>query len=199
MATAWTWNSIGCPFGRIRSLLRFEQLNLIPSCARITSAKLTLFGAGPHPALGKSALSCYPGSPYSSSCPNEVNITRVTQPWIAGVVSWNSQPPTAGPVSVIPSSNVQYNYNPTVDVTQQVQDMVQLGQTSYGFLITLRIEQYYRSMVFFPSSAANPNVRPLLEVSYDASCTCSPCGKRVSITDPVIKSDARTKIEALTE
>ncbi|CAF1461891.1 unnamed protein product [Didymodactylos carnosus] len=93
-ASAWTYNTAPqpCPFGKIRALLKFNQMSLsIPPNAHITSATLRLFGAG------SGAFSWYLGAPYVVYYPshfnsNELNITRITAQWNPLTVTWNSQP-----------------------------------------------------------------------------------------------------------
>ena len=178
-ASAWTYNAQGCSFGRVRSLFRFEQLNLIPPCAKIVSAKLQLYGAGPNNSYSQGAFSQYPGSPFSSYGSNEVLILRLAGPWTASTVTWNTQPATTGPAATIPTSTAQYFYNPLVDLTSQVQAMVQSGQTDYGFMLRLTTEQYYRCMFFYSSLEANVNLRPLLQVNYSVPCGCAPCNNKI--------------------
>lgn len=176
-ASAWTYNALGCPFGLLRSLFRFEQLSLIPSCAEILSAKLQLYGAGPNITYYREgAFSYYPGSPLNSFGSNEVHLLRVTEPWSINTVTWITQPSSTDPPVIIPPSTSNNNYNPPpLDVTSQVQKMVQLEQTSYGFLMKLPVEQYYRKMMFLSSLAEDVNNRPLLEVKYAVPCGCVYC------------------------
>lgn len=173
---AWTYNALGCPFGQHRYLLRFPKLNLIPSCAKVNSAKLSLFGPGPDPDhYREGAFSCYPDSPYTPWCSNNVSVTRITEPWSPNTVTWNTQPSSTGPVSIIPTSTSQFYYNPTIDVTSHVQAMVALKQGLYGFKMTVTHEDYYRAMKFFSSHASAIEKRPLLQVEYTVPCNCEPC------------------------
>ena len=65
----------------------------------------------------------------------------------------------------IPRSTSQYCYNPSpLSVRSHVQDMISLGQISYGFMLKLQTEQYYRSMIFYSGLAS------LLEVKYTVGC-----------------------------
>ena len=84
-ATAWTSNAVGSPFAIIRRLFRFNQIELIPSCASIHSASLQLYNPAPN-------RTYYPGSSLNSYGSNDVLIRRVTQPWNVASVIWNTHP-----------------------------------------------------------------------------------------------------------
>jgi hypothetical protein len=164
---AWTFNAIGCGVGGERSLIKFVEMNAIPANATIVSAKLSLFGVSSSGEYS-SGNSTYPNSPYNSSGFNDCWIQRATSTWDENTVTWSTQPTVSltNQVSLAPST-LQWNYNAVdMDVTNLVKDMRATGNTNNGFLITLKDEQYYRSIIFATSENTNAALRPKLVISY---------------------------------
>ena len=168
IASAWTFNALGCPFGNIRSLLKFSELSTIPPNAEIISAELKLFGMPNLPGLvGNSS---FPGAP-SSYKSNKSFIQRVTSDWHEQTVTWSTQPTTttAGQITV-PQSTSQWNWNfvdNSANLVAMVQDMVSNPETNFGFMLKLETEAtYYRSFFFASSDNADPTLWPQLTVTY---------------------------------
>ncbi|MGM9819467.1 MAG: DNRLRE domain-containing protein [Candidatus Onthomorpha sp.] len=157
----WTWSSIGCSGGTIRSLLCFTQLNTIPDNAVILSATLRLYGSN------ADRNTSYPGAP-SDFYSNAVTVQRITSSWNENTVTWNTQPTTTTTNQfTIPQSNAEYNWNCTIsnsDLVAMVQDMV--SGNNYGFMLKLETEEHYRNMVFASSDNIDSTLWPELEVTY---------------------------------
>ena len=174
---AWTWNTVGCPRGIIRSLIKFDQLSTIPSDAVIISAELKLFGV-PSSVSHVSGNSCYPFSPYSASCPNQAYIQKVTGAWDEQTVTWNTQPTTTTLNQItIPPTTLQWNWDfsdSSADLVAMVQDMVSNPASNFGFMIKLETEVYYRSILFASSDHPDPKLWPELAVTYSYTPPC-PC------------------------
>ena len=166
--SAWTYNSVGCPTGTHRAFVVFSSMETIPSYATIESATLKLFGIGPDGRYPEGPFTTYSNSVFNQFGSNAIKVTRLLTPWDPLNVTWNTQPASDIDAVTMPASNVSYYYNPVVDVTRLVRCMVSLRNFA-GFRLALDTEVYYRRMVFFSSLAANPSVRPLLEVSYTVS------------------------------
>lgn len=162
----WTFNSIGCPDGTMRSLLRFSQLGTIPPAATITSATLRLYGV---PSSGVvPGNTYYPGSPYTPG-DNRVYISKVTSTWSEGTVTWNTQPTVDPPAITIPLSATQWNWNYTNSspaLVAMIQDMVTNPAANFGFQLRLEDETNYRSMIFGSSDHTDSTLWPELEVTY---------------------------------
>jgi hypothetical protein len=151
------WTNQGTP-DTSRSLLQFD-LTAIPGNAVITSAALsvynnptTVFGQGEHSWL---------------SGPNSGLIQRITTPWDERLVTWMTQPSSSSQNEVwIPAStNIHQDY-PGIDVTQLVTDMHNNPNSSFGFMIRLEFEEYYRALVFASNNEADETKHPWLEVCY---------------------------------
>ena len=154
IASAWT--NGGVPFVN-RSVVEFD-LSTIPTGAIVDSAFFSLYawasstGSGPHSTTSGSNA-CY--------------IQRVTSSWSEDTVTWNSQPTTTttNQVSIAASTNPNQDY-PNIDVTTLVQDMVNNPATSFGFMIRLQNEAYFRRMNFCSSDHSISSRHPKLVVTY---------------------------------
>lgn len=174
-ALDWTFGSLGCPRGRKRSVLKFDQLSSIPATAVITGAELKLYGVATN-AHESAYNSYYPGSPYTSS--NESVLRRITAPWDANTVTFYSQPAfSTTDQLLIPPSTAQWNDDWTSNSTtlvNMVQDWVSNPTTNYGLVFMLVNENYYRSRNFSSCNAADSTLWPELIVTYtEAEDTCN--------------------------
>ena len=153
-ANAWTF---GSNTGIIRSVVDFD-FSKIPNGAIIQSANLTLYawdssnGFGQHSTLSGS---------------NECWIQRITSDWNENTVTWNNQPmtTTTNQVPILASTYPSQNFH-NIDVSKMVQDMINSPSTSFGFLIRLQNESYYRRMNFASSDHNNESLHPKLVICY---------------------------------
>ncbi|MBC9934142.1 DNRLRE domain-containing protein [Chitinophaga qingshengii] len=149
-----------------RQFFRFNGLSSIPTGTTIISATLTLNGVTSSVAAPQ-GNSYYPGSPYNSSGTNPAWVKRVTGPWSASTVTWNTQPTTTTTNAVaVPASTSQWNYGVTLNVTALVQDLINSGQNN-GFSLQLQTEAYYRCLIFAGPRHADVSKRPKLVVTYE--------------------------------
>ncbi len=167
---AWTWGAQGYGIGYIRSLIKFTQLNTIPTNATILSAQLVLHGvsSGGVGTPVPQGNNYYPGT--TLNYPNDLYIQRVISPWNENTVTWNTplSITTTDQISV-PYSTAQWNLNCTVNSQQlvnMVQSMVSNPNNNNGFLIRLQNEVKYRSFVFGSSDHANKEYWPEISVTY---------------------------------
>lgn len=167
--SAWTYNSVGCPTGKHRIFLKFYAMDTIPADAVVQSATLKLFGVGYDPRYPQGSFTTYPGSVFNSFGPNTVLVTRTVTTWDPVRVTWLTQPTVGSESAVIPASNVQHFYNPKVNVTALVRQMVQF-RNFQGFRLALETEVYYRQMVFYAAGTRDSTLWPLLEISYSVPC-----------------------------
>ena len=153
-AAAWTFS--GVP-GVIRSIVEFD-LASVPANASITSSKLSLYARDNTDGIGQHS---------TLSGPNDCWLERITSAWVESTVTWNTQPSTTthNRVMLPASTSPTQNYT-DIDVTALVQDMIDNPSESFGFMIKLSNENYYRKMVFCSSDNTNPDLLPKLELAY---------------------------------
>jgi hypothetical protein len=153
-AVAWT---NGGAVSNARGLLYFN-LSAVPANAIINSAELSLFWNPNSSNTGHSQLS---GS-------NEGLLQRITSPWGEQTVTWNTQPSTTVQNEIVlPASLTTTQDYLNIDVSTLVQDMVADPLNSFGFMLKLQLEQYYRSLIFASSDHPNPDLHPRLSVCYE--------------------------------
>lgn len=142
----------------MRCLLEFD-LSMIPSNAVITDARLSLFN---DPTSAESG-----GQSLSLSGSNESVLQRITSSWNESTVTWNNQPTTTNLNEVVlaQSTSAHEDYL-NIDVLNILNDMLQNPSSSFGFMIKLQTEQYFRSMIFASSDNANCNLHPKLDIAY---------------------------------
>lgn len=152
-AAAWTYSGNS---GVVRSFLEFEELATLPADATILNARLSLY-AMDQPAWQHSTLS---GS-------NDGWLERVTSSWDESTLTWNNQPAstTQNRVPLVASTSATQNYL-NIDVTDLVQDMIDLPSASHGFILKLNTESYYRRLGFASSDHSDFNLHPKLVVQY---------------------------------
>ncbi len=171
----WTFNSQGCPHGSTRSILKFIELNNIPSNAIILNAELRLFGvtSGNFVPQGNNS---YSGSPYPLSNEGELYKIEsgVTNMWDEQTITWSSaQNLILSTNSIpIPASTSQWNWNHVVsgpDFVNMIQQMLGANNNN-GFLLKLQNEAHYRSVIFASSNHADSTLWPELKIKYMIPC-----------------------------
>lgn len=157
IAAAWTYS--GTP-GSVRSVMQFD-LSSIPAGANIISAQLSLY----HNFVSGTA---------GHAGENAVFLRRITQDWDEYTVNWANQPlnTTLHQVRLPKSANIDQDYE-NINVTLLLRDMMEDPQHSFGFMMILEVEEYYRSMKFFSSDDSHAELRPKLIVTYTSDpLTC---------------------------
>jgi len=154
-AVAWTWNTDP---GLERGLLQFD-LSSIPGNAIIQDAKLSLYN-------NPTSTACN-GEHSSLSGPNNAMLLEITSAWDEYTVTWNNQPSTSATyaVSLAQSTSIHEDYL-DIDVHNLVADMIANPTTTFGFMIKLDSEAFYRSMIFGSSDNPNQALHPKLVVTY---------------------------------
>jgi hypothetical protein len=85
-------------------------------------------------------------------------------------VTWVNQPATTTQNQVtLPASTFSNQDYLNINVTSLVQDMIDNPLSSFGFMLQLQTEQFYRSLVFASSDHNNAFLHPKLNVCYTAS------------------------------
>ncbi len=150
-----SWTVDGAPYTS-GSLIRFVNLNKVPSSSKVLSAQLHLYG-----------LSSSESTPQGNYGPNACFIKRVTEPWNDNTVTFPTKPASTDiDEATLPASTSQWNYNPVVDVTKLVAYMVAHPDQNFGFYIRLKNQATYRSLVFGSCEQSNSNLRPKLVIKY---------------------------------
>lgn len=159
---AWTASGTGYVS---RSLIDFS-LSAIPATATIIDAKLSLYH---NPNSNQS------GSIHQSlSGSNDSRLERITSAWNEFTVTWNTQPATTSQNAVfLPQSTSGTQDYLNINVTALVQDIFTMPSSSFGIMLRLNNESYYRSVVFCSSDYPNITKHPKLEITYlDSSTSC---------------------------
>jgi hypothetical protein len=146
--------------GTERGLFQFD-LSALPNNCTILSAKLSLFT---------------PDSPHTQYQygPNAAVIRRITSAWKEDSVTWGNQPSTTTLHQVLlDSSKSAYQDYPNIDVKQLVADMVANPLSSFGFMLRLQNETYYRRITFCSSDYPNAAKHPKLEITYSQNVALS--------------------------
>ena len=151
---AWTFQAVP---GAVRSLIEFD-LGQVPANVTIDTALLSFFAWDSLTSMGQH-------DPQSG--PNACWVERVTGFWNEQTVTWLNQPPTTAQNRlVIPSSSHPSQDFVAIGVTRLVQDMLNDPSNSFGFMIKLQDENYYRRMNFASSDHPNHALHPQLRVCY---------------------------------
>ncbi len=150
---SWAW-TIGGNLTYARSLFQFD-LSQLPANAIISGAKLSLY--------------CNTVSAVTQlhSGTNESYLQRITSNWQENTVTWNNQPTTStsNQVSLANSTSQTQNYL-NINVTQLINDMRTNPTSSFGFMLKLKLEEIYKSLIFASSDHADSTKRPKLEICY---------------------------------
>ena len=151
---AQAWTNSGTP-QTMRSLIKFN-LEEIPDSIKIEAIELSLyhFVASNNPGHSQIAGS------------NESKIQRVLEPWQEATVTWNTQPSTSDVDEVtLPASTSDTQNYESIDVTGLIMGPTGIKLVNHGFMLSLKTEEYYRSMVF-ASSDGPESLRPKLVIKY---------------------------------
>ncbi|MCX6275783.1 MAG: DNRLRE domain-containing protein [Bacteroidetes bacterium] len=158
----WTCQSVLC---NGRSLIQFD-LSAIPSTANIDSAFLFLYA-------NNNAVNGIVGQP-TYGTDNAGYLRRITQTWDENTVTWNNQPATTTQDEVIIPQSTSSSQDYTLDIKAIVQASVQNPSTSFGFMISeINEVNYYNSLIFGSSDAADANIHPKLKVCYTPTTAIS--------------------------
>lgn len=155
---AVSWTSGGIEMG-MRSAFTFD-FSSIPSNAKITSAKLTLY-SNRNPLNGDHVNA-------NSGYNNAIFIQRNTTAWTANTVKWINQPSTTTTNQVsIPHTTQSFVDLIDIDVKKLVEDM--LSTNNYGFNIRLQNETIYNSRIFYSSKWTDAQKHPKLVIVYSTN------------------------------
>jgi hypothetical protein len=162
-ARAWTWYGQGDGIGVTRSFINYN-LSKLPAKANIIKATLYLYQnkkiANENNVAQHSSLS---GS-------NECILQRIITPWTEENISWDTQPRTTSENQVIIPASTSSVQDYVIDVTQLVIDILKNRESSYGFMMRLADENYYRALVFCSTNTNDVSLYPKLEIIYKKKC-----------------------------
>src|SRR5258706_719913 len=182
-AIAWTYSENS---SNERGLMQFD-LSTIPQSANIISAYLSLLH-NPNPASGN------PGHSQLSGL-NDGLLQRITSTWDESTVTWNTQPTITNQNEVnLPASTSSTQDYLNINVTALVQDMLNNPAQSFGFMLRLVNETYYRSLMFASSDHSNLALHPLLMICFDYPTGISENQSSVERLD-IYPNPATTQIE----
>ncbi len=150
----YEWTSDGIP-GTKYGLIDFD-FSSIPDQAKILKAELSLFHDPGSVDEGHSQRS---GS-------NEAYIRRITSDWDE-TVAWGNQPSTTNENQTLLPASTSSTQNYVIDVTALTQDIIDDKAGSFGYLIRLVSEEFFRSLTFASGEHPDPTLRPTLEVIFE--------------------------------
>ncbi len=152
---AWTNSSVP---DTSRSLIEFD-LSSIPANAIIIDARLNIYN--------NPTTDSFDGQHSSLSGPNSSVIRRITQAWDESTVTWETKPAFVTLNEVLLDSSTTPNEDfLNIDVTQLIKDMIDNPSTSFGFMLQLQNDEYYRALVFASSDHVDSTLHPELVVCY---------------------------------
>ena len=149
---SYTFQSSG-PVRLKRFYIEFD-LSTIPPGAKLDSAFMNLF------------FSASPNEGFPTHTGGtEMEINRVTLPWLDSTINWNNQPTVDTSLTI----NVPAHQTPTqdyrIDVTSLVAGMRQYGNN--GFRVKMQNEQVaFRGVMFASAEHPSPSLRPFLDVFW---------------------------------
>lgn len=153
------WTIMGAPVLE-RGLIDFN-LSALPPGSTVQSASLTLYN-NPNSTNGFQN-----GEHSHTSGSNAALLQRIVSPW-AENVSWNNQPSTTTQNEVLLPQDTTPHEDYEIDVTQLINDQINNPGSSFGFMLKLQTELFYRILVFASSDHPNPALWPRLEICYTA-------------------------------
>ena len=147
IANAWTVSLE--PF-TVRSVLGID-LTKIPNNVKLERAFLNLY-----PWNSNGGFESHSNESGSNAC----WLQRITSNWDENTVTWNTQPSITeiNQVELPESNNPDDNY--LIDITKLVQDMIDDPTNSFGLMLKLQDENYYRRMNFASSDHPNNKLHP---------------------------------------
>lgn len=170
----WTFGSVGCGTGSVRSFIKFDDLSTLPAGATILNATLKLYGVLQSDIPGEYGNTQHPqASPGFKS--NAIKIGMVQSQWDDQTITWNNKPNVDFSYGITNSgSSTKYDDTLVVDVTAMAQHQYSTGN-NYGYGIQLQEESYYRSWFWASSNHPNASRHPELIITYTIdSTTCNP-------------------------
>ena len=152
-AIAWT---NGGAVSNARGLIEFD-LSAIPAKSLINNAKLSLYY---NPTSTNGNDTALIGT-------NACLLKRITENWTRETVTWDNQPQTTEINKVILPQSTTSNQNYLdINVTALVADMINNPTQSFGFMLKLETEEFYRRLIFASSDNPDLTLHPKLEITY---------------------------------
>lgn len=159
----WTWNGSS---GQRFILFDFLYGVAFPEDVTVISAKLSLYAPPESTSDGFHSLESNTGKPSIAV------IQRITSPWEADEVTWDTQPSTTtADEIVLPAPTGEMQDYPDIDVTALIQAQIANPDEGHGLLIRMRETDYYRKLIFAGSAAEDPTLRPKLVIEYEGAAT----------------------------
>jgi hypothetical protein len=150
---SWSWTN-SSQYTIARSLIQFD-LSKFPKGALVSSASLSLF------------CNTSSGIPQLHSGLNESYLQKVINPWNENTVSWFNQPKSTDKKQVLLSTSDYFNQDYlNIDVTELITDMVNQPDSNFGFMLKLKNEQTYRSLILASSDHADSTKWPRLKICH---------------------------------
>lgn len=156
----WTWSAIGCGQGSVRGVYRFD-LNVPALPNELYDNRATLLLYYPD---GNSFQHQFFATPPG----NDVQIQRITSPWLENTITWSNQPPFTGANSaVLPSTTNPSTQDFQIDLSPMVLDWICRGIPNYGInLKQLNEGTTLRNINITTREWPNPADRPKLQLEY---------------------------------
>jgi len=139
-----------------RGFIDFD-LSTLPEGIELKSASLSLY----------SIVSMHNGNHSTSGGSNESVLQRVISDWDVKTLNWSNQPYTTSVNEVILIESISENEDYLdIDITALVQDILEDRECSFGFMLRLVEEMYYRKMIFASTDYLDSSKHPTLQIIY---------------------------------
>lgn len=153
----YEWTKNGAPTTKY-GLIEFDLTNL-PQNIEIASAEMTLY-------FDPSSIdNQYHYGHCTYAGPNEAYVRRVTSEW-EEPVHWGIMPTFTTENEILLPASTSPTQDYTFDVTGLVNDSYNDLDNSHGFIIQMKDQQYYKSLIFASSEHPNAALHPKLVITY---------------------------------
>ncbi|MBO9699480.1 MAG: DNRLRE domain-containing protein [Sporocytophaga sp.] len=161
---ALSWKENGLSYTE-RGFIDFNLEKYLPKGVRITSAHLKLFADTVKSYYGNTGHSNVNNGNFDLK--NNWQLCRVLNPWDESTITWFDQPVTSETDVLNLSAPEFSSQGYTIDVTEYIKQEYEGVEGYHGFMIRLRSENAYQSVIFCSSDCEQKELRPELWVEYE--------------------------------
>ncbi len=161
---ALSWKENGLSYTE-RGFIDFNLENYLPKGVKILTAHLKLFADTLNSYYGNTGHANVNNGSFDVK--NNWQLCRVTSPWDESTITWFEQPLTSE-TDVLNLSAPKFPFQAyTIDVTGYIKQKYKGVAGYHGFMIKLKSENSYQSVIFCSSDCEQKELRPELWVDYE--------------------------------